>query len=146
VAQTTLTAVVVWDPRHGQVGRFEGSARQLALSHDGQLLFGLDDQEILRIWDTAHQTLVGSLQALPLINDNGNPVAGGSDYGTRTSMALDDNNNLWLIAPSAHPTRWTLSPPIWSKSACAWAARSLTPAEWQKYIGTSPPADLSCHR
>jgi WD40 repeat protein len=146
VAQTTPTAVVLWDPRHGQVGRFEGSgsAQSVAFSHDGQLLVALDNQENLRMWDTAHQTLIGSLQALPLINDNGNPVAGGDAYGYRTSMALDDNNNLWLAAPSAHPTRWTLSPPMWSKLACIWAGRTLTHAEWRQYVGTSPPADLSC--
>ena len=147
VAQTTLTAVVLWDPRRGQVGRFEssGSAQKLAFSHDGHLLFALDDQDNLRIWDTASRTIIGSLQALPLINDNGNPVAGGDEYGGRTGMALDGNNNLWLAAPSAHPTRWTLSPPIWSKFACAWADRSLTDKEWLQYAATSPPADLSCH-
>ena len=148
VAQTTLTAVVLWDPRHGQVGRFEGSgsAQKLAFSHDGQLLFALDNQDNLRIWDTPQRTLIGSLQALPLINDNGNPVAGGDEYGGRTSMALDDNNNLWLAAPSAHPTRWTLSPPIWSEFACTWAGRTLTDREWVQYVATTPPADLSCRR
>ena len=148
VAQTTTTAIVLWDPRHGQVGRFEGSgsAQKLAFSHDGQLLFALDDQDNLRIWDTAQRTLIGSLQALPLINDNGKPVAGGDQYGLRTGMALDDNNNLWLAAPSAHPTRWTLYPPIWSKAACAWAGRTLTPAEWRQYVGASPPASLACPR
>jgi WD40 repeat protein len=146
VAQTTLTAIGLWDPRHGQVGRFEGSgsAQKLAFSHDGQLLFALDNQENLHIWDTAHRTLIGSLQALPLIDDNGNPLAGGDEYGGQTSMALDDNNNLWLVAPSAHPTRWTLSPPMWSKFACAWADRTLTQAEWRQYVGTSPPTDLAC--
>jgi WD40 repeat protein len=146
VAQTTLTAVVLWDPRRGQVGRFEGSgsAQKLAFSHDGQLLFALDNQDNLHIWDTAHQTLIGSLQALPLINENGNPVAGGEEYGYRTSMAIDDNNNLWLAAPSAHPTRWTLSPPMWSKFACAWAGRTLTDGEWRQYVATTPPADLAC--
>jgi len=118
----------------------------LAFSHDGQLLFALDDQDNLRIWDTAQRTLIGSLQALPLINDNGKPVAGGDQYGLRTGMALDDNNNLWLAAPSAHPTRWTLYPPIWSKAACAWAGRTLTPAEWRQYVGASPPASLACPR
>jgi WD40 repeat protein len=146
VAQTTLTAVVLWDLRHGQVGRFEGSgsAQKLAFSHDGQLLFALDTQDNLRIWNTAQRTLIGSLQALPLIDDNGNPVAGGDEYGGRTSMALDDNNNLWLAAPSAHPTRWTLSPPIWSEFACTWADRTLTGKEWLQYVATTPPADLSC--
>ena len=146
VAQTTLTAIVLWNPRHGQVGRFEssGSAQKLAFSHDGQLLFALDNQDNLRIWDRTSQTLIGSLQALPLINDNGVPVAGGDEYGVRTSMALDDNNNLWLAAPSAHPTRWTLSPPTWSKLACTWADRPLTDKEWRQYVATTPPADLSC--
>ena len=144
VAQTTPTAVLLWDPRHGQVGRFEGSAQKLAFSHDGQLLFGLDSQNDLHIWDTASQTLIGSLQALPLVEDNGNPVAGGDEYGGRTSMAIDDNGDLWLAAASAYPTRWTLSPHIWSSLACAWAGRTLTPAEWRQYVGTSPPADLSC--
>jgi WD40 repeat protein len=146
VAQTTLTAVLLWDPRHGQVGRFEGSgsAQKLAFSHDGQLLFGLDNQDNLRIWDTAERTLIGSVQALPLIDDNGNPLAGGDEYGVRTGMALDDNDYVWLAAPSAYPTRWTLSPPSWSKFACAWPDHTLTPAEWRQYVGTSPPADLSC--
>jgi WD40 repeat protein len=146
VAQTTLTAVLLWDPRHGHVGSFEGSgsAQKLAFSHDGQLLFALDNQDNLRIWDTAERTLIGSVQALPLIDDNGNPLAGGDEYGVRTGMALDDNDNVWLAAPSTYPTRWTLSPSSWSKFACVWPDRTLTPAEWRQYVGTSPPADLSC--
>jgi WD40 repeat protein len=145
VAQTTPTAVVLWDPRRGQVGRFDGSAQKLAFSHDGRLLFALGNEEDLRIWDTASRTLIGSVQALPLINDNGNPVAGGGAYGVRTSMVLDGNDGVWLAAASAQPTRWTLSADIWSRLACAWAGRSLTPLEWRQYVGTSPPADLSCH-
>lgn len=144
VAQTTPTAVLLWDPRHGQVGRFEGSALQLAFSHDGQLLFGLDSLDELHLWDTENQTLIGSLQALPHVEDNGNLVAGGDQYGLRTSMAIDDNGDLWLAAADAYPTRWTLSPHAWSSLACAWAGRTLTPAEWRQYVGTRPPADLSC--
>lgn len=146
VAQTTPTAVLLWDPRHGQVGSFggSGSAQDLAFSHNGQLLFALDTQDDLHIWDTVQRTAIGSLQALPLINDNGDPLAGGDEYGGRTGMALDALGNLWLAAPSAYPIRWKLSPPIWVKSACAWAGRILTPAEWRQYVGTSPPADLSC--
>jgi WD40 repeat protein len=146
VAQTTLTAIVLWNPRHGQVARFDssGSVQKLAFSHNGQLLFALDNQDNLRIWDTVSQTLIGSLQALPLINDNGVPVAGGGEYGVRTSMALDDHDNLWLAAPSAHPTRWTLSPPTWSKLACTWADRTLTDREWRQYVATAPPTDLAC--
>ena len=34
----------------------------------------------------------------------------------------------------------------WIASACAVAGRDLTPAEWQTYVGTTPPADLRCER
>lgn len=145
VAQTTPTAVVLWDPRHGQIGSFGGSAQKLAFSHDGRLLYALGSEEDLHIWDTASRTLIGSLQGLPLFNDNGNPVAGGAAYGVRTSMAVDDNDGVWLAAASAQPTRWALSPNMWSKFACTWAGRPMTPLEWQQYVGTIPPANLACH-
>jgi WD40 repeat protein len=145
VAQTTPTAVVLWDPRRGQIGSFNGSAEKLAFSHNGQLLYTLGSEEDIHIWDTASRTLIGSLQGLPLINASGTPVAGGENYGVRTSMAVDDQDGVWLAAASAQPTRWALSPSTWSKLACAWAGRPMTPAEWRQYIGTSPPADLACH-
>ena len=123
---------------------FEGPAQKLAFSHDGRLLFALDDEEHLFIWARAERRLLGSVRGLPLTNDNGDAIANGAAYGARTSMAVDHNGDVWLAAASAHPTRWTLSPPLWTKFACTWAGRTLKPSEWRRYAGTDPPADLSC--
>jgi WD40 repeat protein len=60
VAQTTPTSIVLWDPRHGQIGSFGGSAQKLAFSHDGRLLYALGSEEDLHIWNTASRTLIGS--------------------------------------------------------------------------------------
>jgi WD40 repeat protein len=39
-----------------------------------------------------------------------------------------------------------LTVPGWIAASCAVAGRDLTPAEWQVYVGTTPPGDLRCDR
>jgi hypothetical protein len=146
VARTTLTSVQLWDPDGRLAGQFDGSAQRLRFSPDGQLLFGLDNQELLRVWDVPSRTALGSLQALPLVDDRGNPTADGAEHGLRTGMGLGPDGTLWLAAASARPTGWTFSLQAWSRLACAWAGRSLTRGEWLRYVGTTPPRDLSCGR
>lgn len=146
VARTTATTVQLWDPDGLLVGQFDGSAQRLLFSADGQLLFGLDNQEVLRVWDVPSRSQLGTLQALPLVDDRGNQTAGGAEYGLRTAMGSGPDGTLWFVAASARPTGWTFSLPTWSRLACTWAGRSLSPQEWLHYVGTTPPADLSCTR
>jgi WD40 repeat protein len=146
VARTTLTSVQLWDADGRLAGQFDGSAQRLRFSRDGQLLFGLDNQELLRVWDVPGRTELGTLQALPLVDDRGNPTADGAEHGLRTGMDLGPDGTLWLAAASAQPTGWTFSLPRWSRLACTWASRSLTRDEWLHYVGTKPPRDLSCGR
>ena len=40
--------------------------------------------------------------------------------------------------------RWTLSESTWVHAACESAGRDLTAAEWERYIGSTPPSDLRC--
>jgi WD40 repeat protein len=144
VARTTATSIQLWDPNGRLMGQLDGSAQQLTFSADGQLLFGLDNEEVLRVWDVSSRSVLGALQALPLVDDQGNPTAGGAGYGLRTGMGLAPDGTLWLAAASARPTGWPLSLPVWQRLACTWAGRSLSPGEWVHYVGTAPPADLSC--
>jgi WD40 repeat protein len=146
VASTTATTVQLWDPRGHLAGQFDGSAQRLLFSADGQLLFGLDDEEVLRVWDTASRSQLGTLQALPLVDARGNQTADGAEQGSRTAMSSGSHGTLWFVAASARPTAWTFSLPTWNRLACTWAGRSLSPEEWLHYVGTAPPADLSCTR
>jgi WD40 repeat protein len=146
VARTTATTVQLWDPGGRLVGQFDGSAQRLLFSADGQLLFGLDNEEVLRVWDVASRSQIGTLQALPLVDDRGNQTAGGAEYGLRTAMGSGPDGTLWFVAASARPTGWTFSLPTWNRLACTWAGRSLSPEEWLHYVGTTPPTDLSCRR
>ena len=41
-------------------------------------------------------------------------------------------------------TNWQLSVSAWLKAACASAGHTLTSAEWQEYVGGSPPEQLAC--
>jgi hypothetical protein len=40
--------------------------------------------------------------------------------------------------------RWDLAEDDWVRTACASAGRDLTPEEWRRFVGTAPPADLTC--
>jgi WD40 repeat protein len=144
VARTTATTVQLWDPDGRQVGQFDGTAQQLRFSSDGTLLFGLDNDEVLRVWDVSSGQLLGTMQALPLADEHGNQVAGGAQYGGRTAMALGPDGKLWLAAANAHPTAWTFATPILNRLACQLAGRSLNRDEWRRYVGTQPPTNLSC--
>jgi WD40 repeat protein len=146
VARATTTSIELWDPQGGLGGRLDGSAQQLRFSADGQLLFGLDNAEVLRIWDVPGRTLLGTLQVLPLVDNKGNQTADGSAHGLRTAMRLGPDGMLWFAAASAQPTGWAFSVPTWERRACAWAGRSLSGDEWLRYVGTTPPEDLSCVR
>jgi hypothetical protein len=110
------------------------------------MLIGLGAGEVARLWDVPSRQRLGSLQVLPLVNDKGEAVAGGSAQGVRTEMVAGPGGTVWVAAASAHPTRWTLSKEAWSRLVCGWAGRSLTPAEWRQYVATTPPADLACER
>ena len=146
VARTTATTVQLWDPDGLLAGQFDGSAQRLLFSADGQLLFGLDNEEVLRVWDAPSRSSLGALQALPLVDGRGNPTADGAEYGLRSAMGSGPDSTLWFVAASARPTGWTFSLSTWSRLACTWAGRSLSPEEWLHYVGTTPPTDLSCTR
>lgn len=144
VARTTATTIQLWDPDGRLIGQFDGSAQKLRFSADGQLLFGLDNDEVLRVWDMPSGILLGTLQALPLVNHRGDQTAGGAGHGSRTGMGSGPEGTLWFAAASARPTGWTFSLPTWTRLTCDWASRSLSKDEWLRYVGTTPPTNLFC--
>jgi WD40 repeat protein len=144
VARTTATSIQLWDPQGRLVGQLDGSAQRLRFSADGQLLFGLDNEMVLRVWDVPSRTVVGTVRVLPLVNDRGEPTADGAAYGLRTGMGLGADGTLWFAAASARPTGWTFSLPAWHRLACTGASRALRRDEWLRHVGTTPPSDLSC--
>jgi WD40 repeat protein len=146
VARTTATSIQLWEPQAGLVGQFDGSAQQLRFTADGKILVGLDDDEMLHVWDVPSRTMLGTVQVLPLVTDQGDMTAGGAEHALRTGMALSAGGILWVAAPSTRPTGWNLSFATWNREACGWAGRSLSSDEWRQYAGTNPPKDLSCGR
>ena len=64
-----------------------------------------------------------------------------------TSLAVDQRHHSLLTASSGGELRrWDLDERDWLGSACRMAGRDLTPDEWRRYVGTTPPDDLRCGR
>jgi WD40 repeat protein len=49
-----------------------------------------------------------------------------------------------ITYPRGDLTDWQMSVSAWLKVACASAGHTLTTAEWQEYVGGSPPEHLAC--
>ncbi|SEQ51247.1 WD40 repeat [Lentzea xinjiangensis] len=62
----------------------------------------------------------------------------------RIGVAFDGDRRVVTAISDSPLTAWDLSEENWVRSACASAGRGLTADEWRRYVGTSPPADLTC--
>jgi len=64
-------------------------------------------------------------------------------YG-RIGMTFDGDRRLVTAVSDQDLYAWDLSEENWVRAACSSAGRDLTPDEWRRYVGTAPPADLTC--
>jgi WD40 repeat protein len=104
------------------------------------LVARLTDQGSVEITDITTRQVVGSL-ALPL------PTTGtGEPPWEATTLATTPSGTELITATGAGAiNRWQLNPDAWIRIACTAAGRDLTADEWTRQIGTTVPAELSCH-
>ena len=77
------------------------------------------------------------------------PPKGTWDYSTSISMPTTGTSLITvseggIMGGPGELTDWQLSVRAWLKAACASAGHALTAAQWQEYVGGSPPAQLAC--
>ena len=65
----------------------------------------------------------------------GMPAYGGSLVTVTEATGADSSGTL---------TDWQMSATAWLKVACESAGHALSDADWQEYVGGSPPAQLAC--
>ncbi|SDO09294.1 TIR domain-containing protein [Lentzea jiangxiensis] len=107
----------------------------LAVSPDSKIAAQLRSDHVLVITNLVTGELVGQLR---LSEQRGR-------FG-RIGVAFSDDRSV-LTAVSDRPLRrWDLSEDNWVKAACSSAGRGLTDDEWRHFVGTAPPAQLTCGR
>jgi hypothetical protein len=134
--------VEVWD-RDGRtrlrtLPSVGGLATALAVTSDGTLVARLADNGTVTLTSLDTGSVLATL-TLPV------PDLSTSDPWYQTAIAFtSDDRYLYTATTGGKLFRWALDPADLIRSACAISGRSLTPALWQQYTGTPPPARLPC--
>jgi hypothetical protein len=112
------------------------------ISADGRLVATGGTNGTVSLLDLGRGGVVFGRIAVP-VQENRLPVAAFTADGTAMVTSIPEMSSLDRPATVG---RMTLRPTDWRASACAVAGRDLTSAEWQTYVGTAAPADLTCDR
>jgi WD40 repeat protein len=144
-------------------GGAEGDAYSVALSPDGRLLAIGGYPKVVRIWDVTTGKLVHALRTgggdalefspdgriLAVSGGRGASlwdVATGIQIGPsltagRRGAMLDlssDGRFLLMTAANGEGAVWDVDPMSWARRACAVANRTLTRAEWERFLPGRP--------
>ncbi|WP_156213385.1 hypothetical protein [Lentzea aerocolonigenes] len=98
-----------------------------------EMIAQLRGDDVLVVTDLVTGELVGQT-----------PVADERGRFGKIGMAFADEHSLVTAISDAPLFRWDLSEENWVRSACASAGRGLTTDEWRRFVGTTPPPDLTC--
>lgn len=111
----------------------------LAISPSGALLARVRDDGKASVTDLATGEVLATFP-LPVPADS----LADDPWSVTTLAFTPDGKDLLAATNGGVMTEWDLSPDSLIRSVCAVAGRSLTAAEWQEYVHTSPPSNLSC--
>lgn len=129
--------VEAWDAAGGswrrEIPRDSSYLPGIAANPGATLVAQLRRDYVLAVTDLVTGELVGHV-----------PVAEAADRFGRVGMAFAGERAVVTAVSDTPLFRWDLSEENWVRAACASAGRDLTTDEWRRYVGTSPPADLTC--
>jgi hypothetical protein len=123
-AGTSLRRTVPRDPRY---------LPGIAVNPGTTLVTQLRRDYVLVVTDLVNGELVGQV-----------PVVGERDRFGRAGMAFAGDRAVITAVSDLPLFRWDLAEDDWVRTACASAGRDLTSGEWRRFVGTEPPADLTC--
>jgi len=130
-------SVEVWDARgtslRRTVPRDPSYLAGVTGSPDGALVAQLRVDRVLVLTDLRTGELLGQVR---LAEQRGR-------FG-RIGLTFTGDQNLVTAVSNRKLRSWDLAPDNWVRAACASAGRDLTGDEWRRYVGTAPPADLTC--
>lgn len=119
----------------------EPSGARVAVSEGGRTVVTLTDGGTLTRWDVDTGDRLGGPE-LPIPP---NTLSGTGGIGDHTGFVVDDSGTLWTATEGGQVLSWDFSVGSWIDSLCRIAAgRSLTGAEWRRYVGTTPPDRPTC--
>jgi WD40 repeat protein len=113
---------------------------QMTLSPDGSLLGSISDQGVASVVDPASGTTLASF-TLP-----SSQTSAPEPSDLTAFLFTPDRRYLLTATPGGVLSRWDIGEGDLIKVACARAGTSLTRAQWAQYVGSAPPANLSCLR
>ncbi|MFD8542966.1 TIR domain-containing protein [Streptomyces sp. NPDC059649] len=118
----------------------EPNGGRVAVSDDGRTVVTLADSGALTRWDADTGDRLGGPQ-LPIPPRT---LSGTGGIGEHTEFLVDDSGTLWTATEGGEILSWGFSVDSWIDSLCRIAGRSLTDAEWRRYVGTTPPSRPTC--
>jgi hypothetical protein len=126
---TTMSRTLPDRGYEGAIDLLEASGTLIRLRENGTVV----------LTDSRTEDDLGSF-ALPEPDGAGTPRIWGA-----TTLVVDPRGPALLTATSGGELRrWSLDERVWLDAACRMAGRDLTPDDWWRYLGTTPPDDLRC--
>jgi len=105
--------------------------RNIAFSPDGRFLVSSSEDGSIRLWDRQSKLAIAG----PLLDR----------YGPVRALALNEIGNL-MVSGDASGTIiwWDFGPENWIEAACNLSERSISPSEWDLYVGREEPYGPVC--
>lgn len=110
----------------------------IAASPDGTLLAQVSNDGVASVADAASGQVIASFR-LPATQG-----AAPDPWAITTAAFTPDDRYLFTATPGGVVTRWDIGESDLISLACYRAGSSLTPAIWDQYVQTPPPANLAC--
>ncbi|MGW0883140.1 WD40 repeat domain-containing protein [Streptomyces sp. NPDC002671] len=107
----------------------------------GRVIAEKPDDDTVRLIDLTSGHTLGTLQLPPGSKARSTGLAVSAD-GTELVTATESYGD--VSGDTGTLIAWKLDPNAWTRAACTSAGRDLTPAVWNRYMGSSPPSNLRC--